>query len=70
MRNSLKYTFRIGREYLTHWIAAGLILAATGAAPEHWLLTRSTNCTYRPNCCTCGPLTSTFASCYPDWASH
>ena len=37
MRNSLKHGFRIGREYLTHWIAAGVILAAPGAAPEHWL---------------------------------
>jgi TolB-like protein len=24
------------REYLTHWTVAGAILAATGAAPEHW----------------------------------
>ncbi|MGA3002415.1 MAG: hypothetical protein ABSE20_11845 [Acetobacteraceae bacterium] len=25
------------REYLTHWTVAGLLLAATGAAPEHWV---------------------------------
>jgi TolB-like protein len=37
MHHSLKHTIRLGREYLTHWIAAGVILAATGAAPEHWL---------------------------------
>jgi TolB-like protein len=37
MRDALKHTIHIGREYLTHWIAAGVILALTGAAPEHWL---------------------------------
>jgi TolB-like protein/Tfp pilus assembly protein PilF len=25
------------REYAGHWLVAGVILAATGAAPEHWL---------------------------------
>jgi hypothetical protein len=24
------------REYAGHWMVAGVILAATGAAPEHW----------------------------------
>jgi hypothetical protein len=27
----------IGREYLTHWAIAGLIIALTGLAPEHWI---------------------------------
>jgi hypothetical protein len=25
------------REYVTHWTVAGAFLAATGAAPEHWV---------------------------------
>lgn len=25
------------REYVTHWTVAGVLLAATGAAPEHWV---------------------------------
>ncbi|GEM_PF-3144437 len=26
-----------GREYLTHWATAGIIVAATGVAPDHWM---------------------------------
>ncbi len=37
MRRALKHIWHTGREYLTHWMVAGAILAATGAAPEHWL---------------------------------
>src|SRR5579864_7548446 len=35
--NWLKHALRLGREFLTHWAAAGLIIALTGLAPEHWL---------------------------------
>lgn len=37
MKQALKHIWHTGREYLTHWMVAGAILAATGAAPEHWL---------------------------------
>jgi len=37
MKHALKHIWHTGREYFTHWIVAGAILAATGAAPEHWL---------------------------------
>jgi len=37
MQHALKRIWHTGREYLTHWMVAGAILAATGAAPEHWL---------------------------------
>ncbi len=29
--------WHIVREYATHWTIAGLIIAVTGVAPEHWL---------------------------------
>ena len=37
MQHTLKRIWHVAREHLTHWIVAGAILAATGAAPEHWL---------------------------------
>jgi hypothetical protein len=37
MKHALKHIWHTAREYLTHWMVAGAILAATGAAPEHWL---------------------------------
>jgi adenylate cyclase len=37
MHHTLKHIWHTGREYLTHWMVAGLIVAATGVAPEHWL---------------------------------
>jgi adenylate cyclase len=37
MRHSVKHVWHTGREFLTHWMAAGLVLAATGVAPEHWM---------------------------------
>ena len=37
MQHALKRIRHIASEHLTHWIVAGAILAATGAAPEHWL---------------------------------
>jgi len=33
----LKHVWHTGREYVTHWMVAGAILAGTGAAPDHWL---------------------------------
>ena len=33
----LGHVLTLGREFLTHWAAAGLIIALTGLAPEHWL---------------------------------
>jgi adenylate cyclase len=35
MRHAWSHVWRTGREYLTHWMVAGLIVAATGVAPEH-----------------------------------
>jgi len=32
----LRHILTIGREYLTHWAIAGVIIALTGFAPEHW----------------------------------
>jgi TolB-like protein len=37
VKHTLKRIWHVAREHLTHWIVAGAILAATGAAPEHWL---------------------------------
>ncbi len=37
MRQLLKQVWHRGHEYVTHWMVAGAILAATGAAPDHWL---------------------------------
>ncbi len=37
MRQLLKQAWHKGHEYVTHWMVAGAILAATGAAPDHWL---------------------------------
>jgi TolB-like protein/Flp pilus assembly protein TadD len=37
MKNALRHVEHIAREYLTHWMVTGAILAVTGAAPEHWL---------------------------------
>ena len=37
MNNVLKRIGRFAREYVTNWIVAGAILAATGVAPERWL---------------------------------
>jgi adenylate cyclase len=37
MRRAVKHIWHTAREYLTHWMVAGAILAATGVAPEHWL---------------------------------
>jgi adenylate cyclase len=37
MTHAMKRIWHIASEHLTHWIMAGAILAATGAAPEHWL---------------------------------
>lgn len=33
----LRHILSLGREYLTHWAIAGLIIALTGLAPEHWI---------------------------------
>jgi len=35
--HSPKQVWHAAREYLTHWMVAGLIVAATGVAPEHWM---------------------------------
>src|SRR5262245_11729253 len=37
MRQALKRVWHTACEYVTHWMVAGAILAATGAAPDHWL---------------------------------
>ena len=37
MRHAVKRVWHTGREFLTHWMVAGLIVAATGVAPEHWM---------------------------------
>jgi TolB-like protein len=37
MKSRLVRVSHLAREYLTHWSIAGAIIAATGAAPEHWL---------------------------------
>src|ERR1700757_1165788 len=37
MRSSVKHVLHRGREFVTHWAAAGIIVAATGVAPEHWM---------------------------------
>ena len=37
MTHVIKRVWHVASEHLTHWIVAGAILAATGAAPEHWL---------------------------------
>jgi len=37
MQHALKHIWHTAREYLTHWMVAGLIVAATGVAPEHWM---------------------------------
>jgi adenylate cyclase len=33
----LRHILAVGREYLTHWVIAGTIIALTGFAPEHWV---------------------------------
>lgn len=33
----LSHTWLLGKEFLFHWTAAGLIIALTGLTPEHWL---------------------------------
>jgi adenylate cyclase len=37
VRQVLKHVWHTTHEYMTHWMVAGAILAATGAAPDHWL---------------------------------
>lgn len=37
MHHNLKHIWHTAREYLTHWMVAGIIVAATGVAPEHWM---------------------------------
>ena len=37
MKHAARRILHTGREYLTHWMVAGLIVAATGAAPDHWI---------------------------------
>jgi adenylate cyclase len=37
MRRTIKHVWHTGREYLTHWMVAGIVVAATGVAPEHWM---------------------------------
>ena len=37
MRSSVKHVLHTGREFVTHWAAAGIIVAATGVAPDHWM---------------------------------
>ncbi len=37
MRHAVKHVFHTGREFLTHWMVAGLVVAATGVAPDHWV---------------------------------
>jgi adenylate cyclase len=36
-KSGLRHVLTIGREYLTHWLIAGTIIALTGFAPEHWI---------------------------------
>ncbi len=35
--NPSKHIWTTAKEYLTHWVVAGLIVALTGFAPEHWI---------------------------------
>ena len=37
MKRAAKHLWHTGREYLTHWMVAGLVVAATGVAPDHWM---------------------------------
>ena len=37
MEKRIHRLWHTAREYVTHWSVAGVILAATGTAPEHWL---------------------------------
>lgn len=37
VRPAVRHLWHKGREYLTHWAVAGLIVAVTGVAPEHWM---------------------------------
>lgn len=37
MHHSVKHVWHTGREFLTHWMVAELIVAATGVAPDHWM---------------------------------
>ena len=37
IRPALHRLWHMGREYLTHWAVAGLIVTATGVAPDHWV---------------------------------
>ena len=37
MQHTVKHIWHTGREFLTHWMVAGLIVAATGVAPDHWM---------------------------------
>lgn len=37
VRPAVRHLWHKGREYVTHWAVAGLIVAATGVAPDHWM---------------------------------
>ena len=37
MKRAAQNLWQTGREYLTHWMVAGLVVAATGVAPDHWM---------------------------------
>lgn len=37
MRHAARHIWQTGREYLTHWMVAGIIVATTGIAPDHWM---------------------------------
>ena len=39
MEKRRNHLWHVAGEHLTHWSVAGAILAATGAAPEHWFAT-------------------------------
>jgi len=36
-KSRLRHFLTVGREYLTHWVIAGAIIALTGFAPDHWV---------------------------------
>ena len=37
MRRPIKHIWHTGREFLTHWAVAGIVVAVTGVAPDHWM---------------------------------
>jgi TolB-like protein len=37
MKRFLQHVWDKGREYVGHWMVAGIIVAATGVAPDHWM---------------------------------